>query len=68
MTQPDRQQERLRKGLAKRAHRIGRHIDRDTPAVIVANDIAVFVRESSRVYGADLDHALDGILRTLPQR
>lgn len=60
-----RNPERRRKCLTRRALRIANLIHLNGPSNVVANEIAVFIRESARVYGAELDFALAGILKTL---
>ncbi|MFH1924639.1 MAG: hypothetical protein ABIP48_32710, partial [Planctomycetota bacterium] len=57
-----RNPERRRKCLTRRALRIANLIHLDAPSVIVANEIATFVRESSRLYGDMLVESLGGIL------
>ena len=60
--------ERQRKRLTRRALRIAKLIRLDAPAVIVANEIAVFVRESSRLYSDTLIRALGGILGNMKRK
>ena len=61
---PDRQ----RKDLALSTLRIAKLIRLNAPSVIVANEIACFVRESSRLYGDALIRALGGILGNMKRK
>lgn len=63
-----RNPERRRRCLTRRALRIANLIHHDAPAVLVANDIAIFVRESSRLYGDTLNTALAGILANMKRK